>query len=329
MEWNWCATCGLVNVAEDIADDVLFGHYRYASSDVPGLVRHFDDYADFLRDRLGTGRLRIVEIGCNDGVLLRRLPAAWERIGVDPSDVARKADLDGYELIPAGFSSEVASAMGQADVVTSSNALAHFTAIGDAWDGIAMLRPREVWIEVHDLAATLTSGQWDTVYHEHKVEWSAESLARAGAMRGFEAFSISHLPLHGGLLRVGFRPGTPSLAAQPTRPNFALLAATYSGRRETSAYRAVQEAPWALAYGAAGRATVYLNQLPELKVRAVVDGSPRRVGLWVPGRALEIVGPVVFDRQPPPVTLVTAWNNAPDIRAQHPEYKGRWLTAFA
>jgi hypothetical protein len=84
-----------------------------------------------------------------------------------------------------------------------------------------------------------------------------------------------------------------------------------------------------MAYGAAGRATVYLNQLPELNVRAVVDGSPRRIGLWVPGRALEIVPPDVFDRQQPPVTLVTAWNNAADIRAQHPGYKGQWLTAFA
>ncbi len=28
--------------------------------------------------------------------------------------------------------------------------MAHFTAIGDAWDAIAALHPREVWIEVHD-----------------------------------------------------------------------------------------------------------------------------------------------------------------------------------
>lgn len=326
MEWYWCSTCGLVNVGEDVPDDVLFRHYRYASSEVPGLVRHFDEYAAFLRDRLGSEPLRIVEIGCNDGVLLRRLPAAWERIGVDPSDVASSADIDGYQLIPEKFSS--ALDLGRADVVTSSNAMAHFTAIGDAWDAIAALHPREVWIEVHDLGATLTSGQWDTVYHEHKVEWSEDSLVRAGAMRGFEAFAVLHLPLHGGLLRIGFRPG-PAVPAAPVRPAFEHLAVAYAGRRDTAAYHEVQSAPWALAYGAAGRATVYLNQLPELNVRAVVDGSPHRIGHWVPGRALEIVPPAVFDREPPPVTLLTAWNHAADIRAQHPDYKGRWLTAFA
>lgn len=327
MEWYWCSTCGLVNVGEDVADDILFEHYRYASSDVPGLVRHFEGYAAFLRERLGDGPLRIVEIGCNDGVLLRRLPAAWERIGVDPSDVASSADTDGYQLVPEPFSSDVAGAIGRADVVTSSNALAHFTAIGDAWDGIAALHPREVWIEVHDLLATLESGQWDTVYHEHKVEWSAAALARAGAVRDLEAFAVEHLPLHGGLLRMGFRPGRTSAEA-PVQPDFEVLAASYAGRRETAAYLAVQGAPWALAYGAAGRATVYLNQVPEMRLRAVVDGSPHRIGLWVPGRALEIVPPEVFDREPPPVTLVTAWNHAADIRFQHPGYTGRWLTAF-
>lgn len=327
LEWLWCTSCGLVNVGEDVADSVLFREYRYASSDVPGLVRHFEAFARFLRDRLGDGPLRIVEIGCNDGVLLRRLPDTWDRVGVDPSDVAREVDTNGYKLISEPFSAELAKSIGRADIVTSSNAMAHFTAIGDAWDGIAALRPSEVWIEVHDLFATLTSGQWDTIYHEHKVEWSAASLARAGAVRGLEAFAVQHLPLHGGLLRMGFKPG-PVTGEAPLQPDFGHLAATYAARRQTSAYRAVQEATWALAYGAAGRATVYLNQLPELRVRAVVDGSPRRIGFWVPGRALEVVPPVTFEQDPPPVTLITAWNNAADIRANHPGYSGRWLAAF-
>jgi D-mycarose 3-C-methyltransferase len=326
MEGYWCPSCGLVNVGEDVADDILFEHYRYASSDVPGLVRHFDGYAAFLRERLGDGPLRIVEIGCNDGVLLRRLPDAWERIGVDPSDVARSADTDGYQLVPEPFSSDVAGAIGRADVVTSSNALAHFTAIGDAWDGIAALHPREVWIEVHDLLATLESGQWDTVYHEHKVEWSAAALARAGAVRGLEAFAVERLPLHGGLLRMDSVPAARRRRLRCDRTS-RLACASYAGRRETPAYLAVQEAPWAIPHGRRG-ARRSADQVPEMKLRAVVDGSPHRIGLWVPGRALEIVPPDAFDREPPPVTLVTAWNHAADIRKQHPEYKGRWLTAF-
>ena len=327
MEWYWCSACGLVNTAEDIPDDILYRHYRYASSDVPALVRHFDGLASFLKVRYGPSPIRLVEIGCNDGILLRRLPASWDLIGVDPSDIASQAEPKGYRLIGEPFSSDLAHAIGYADVVTSSNALAHFTAIGDAWDGIADLHPREVWIEVHDLDATLGSGQWDTVYHEHKVEWSVESLVRAGAVRGYEAIIVKRLPLHGGLLRVGFRRGSVT-PAQPVRPDFAYLAAVYAARFDSLAYLAVQGAPRALAYGAAGRATVYLNQLPDLAVRAVVDGSPRRIGRFIPGRALEIVEPAAFDSMPPDVTIITAWNHAADIRARHPDYTGRWVTAW-
>lgn len=325
MEWAWCSACGLVNTREDIPDDILFSHYRYASSDIPALRRHFDGLASMLKVRYGPAPIRLVEIGCNDGILLRRLPASWDRIGVDPSDIARSAVGD-YRLIGEPFNSTLARAIGYADVVTSSNALAHFSAIGDAWDGIADLHPREVWIEVHDLDATLSGGQWDTVYHEHKVEWSADSLTRAGASRGYEAFIVKRLPLHGGLLRVGFRRGA-TAPTLPVRPDFDHLAATYAARWDTFAVRMVRNAQWSLAYGAAGRATVYLNQLPLLGVSGVVDASPRRIGRFIPGCALPIIPPEDFDADPPPVTLVTAWNHAADIRQRHPTYHG-WVTAW-
>src|SRR5687768_14128701 len=48
LTWLLCHSCGLVQVSEDVHEDTLFREYRYASSTVPGLVRHFDSYADLL-----------------------------------------------------------------------------------------------------------------------------------------------------------------------------------------------------------------------------------------------------------------------------------------
>jgi len=31
----------------------------------------------------------------------------------------------------------------------------------------------------------------------------------------------------------------------------------------------------------------------------------------------------------PPHCLITAWNYASDIRDKHPDYQGRWWTAFS
>jgi hypothetical protein len=92
LTWMHCAQCGVVQVLENVDDRFLFSKYNYSSSTVPGLVRHFEGYSQFLAGRYGAqNRLQFLEIGCNDGVLLNRLPATWKLFGCDPSDVAADA----------------------------------------------------------------------------------------------------------------------------------------------------------------------------------------------------------------------------------------------
>ncbi len=292
LTWIECGRCGLVQVLEDLDDALLYGQYNYGSSTVAGLVQHFEAYAAFLAARFGGGPVRLLEVGCNDGVLLSRLPRAWRLVGVDPSDVARLHRTDGYDLINLPFSDDLAGRIpgaGEFDVVTSSNSLAHISDLLDVFRGIhTVLRPGgEFIVEVHDLDATLRDGQWDTVYHEHKVEWSEDSLANCVLPLGFELLSVDRLPLHGGLLRVGFRKTVGHPIDRPmlrARPSFDQFVEAYLGRRQTPVYRTIRaqlnDGATLSAYGAAGRANVYLNQLPELRVEYIVDDSPIRMSHW-------------------------------------------------
>jgi hypothetical protein len=68
-----------------------------------------------------------------------------------------------------------------------------------------------------------------------------------------------------------------------------------------------------------------MNQRPDLHFEQVVDGSPHRAGLFVPGTGTPILSP---DRLDADVTVITAWNYARDIRAQHPDYPGRWTQVW-
>lgn len=81
------------------------------------------------------------------------------------------------------------------------------------------------------------------------------------------------------------------------------------------------------AYGAAARASVYLNQMWPLPIDYVVDSSPLRAGRFVPGVGIPVLAPDVFDEDRPDTTLITAWNHASDIRAKHPGYDG-WASAW-
>jgi SAM-dependent methyltransferase len=339
LTWVECAPCGLVQVLEDVDDRILFSAYNYASSSVPGLVRHFDEYATFLAARYGREPLRLLEIGCNDGVLLERLPPEWQLLGVDPSDVAGAAAARGYELLHAPFSSQLAADLpgaGRFDVVTGSNCLAHISDLLDVFRGVrALLRTGgEFILEIHDLGATADTGQWDTIYHEHKVEWSEQSLGACLAPLGFEPAFLQRLPLHGGLLRAGFRKLS-AAAAPPAAArgrSYEALERAYRGRRDTPAYRelahALRSGQRVSGYGASGRANVWLNQLPELQLSYIVDDSPLRNGKLLPCVATPVVAGQHFSREPTELCVITAWNFAADIRARYPGYTGRWRQSF-
>lgn len=328
LTWIRCDHCELVQVAEDVPDEMLYRNYCYASSTIKALRDHFEDYAHFLMEGVEES-LRVLEIGCNDGILLRQLPANWELVGVDPSDVAVQADPQGhYILINEPFT--VALELQDFDMVLASNCLAHITDIQGTVAAVAQaLRPGGLfWVEVHDLEATLKTGQWDTVYHEHKAEYNLASLCHTIEPHGFRLEITEKLPLHGGLIRAGFRKTDkpePSSVLNACDYSFRLLTETYRGRRENALYTLLRTRE-PIAYGASGRATVWFNQLPELEFRAVIDDSLLRQGKFVPGVGWPIVS--WDDRPEGDCTVITAWNYASVIRAQHPEYSGMWLQTW-
>lgn len=344
LTWLYCGECGLVQVGEDVADHNLFESYNYASSSVPGLVRHFEGYRDFLVKRYGQDReVRLLEIGCNDGVLLNQLPQAWHLAGVDPSDVANGAGArsNHYELFSAPFSSQLVRDQGwegEWDVITGSNCLAHISDLRAVFEGVALaLRPDGwFWVEVHDLDALLVGSQWDTIYHEHKVEWSVNSLRFCVEALGFELLVVESLPLHGGVIRCGFRrsnspsTGLHSVGEKPLA--LELLRKAYLSRRNVVS---VDELMLGLgrgaviaAYGASGRANVYLNQIPELGFSFIVDDAPLRVNRYIPSVGTPIVSRAQLTEDQVEYCLITAWNYRDDIIAKNPDYKGKWLTAF-
>jgi SAM-dependent methyltransferase len=340
LTWVLCARCALVQVLEDIDDRKLFAEYNYASSSVPGLVRHFEAYASWLTELLGSGPKRLLEIGCNDGVLLSRLPRSWHLLGVDPSDVAARVTERSYDLVAAPFTAALAddhADKNSFDLVTGSNCLAHIRDLKNVFEGVStMLRADGLFVlEVHDLEATLRGSQWDTIYHEHKAEWSLESLQNCLVPLGFAFERVELLALHGGLLRAVFRKSGSGREKAPARPRTAFdgLRRAYEARRDTPLYRRIRSeiagARSVAAYGASGRANVWLNQHPELAFRYIVDDAPLRMHKFIPAVGTPIVPSRFVEEDPPDALLITAWNHAPDIRRKHPGFRGDWLQTFS
>lgn len=323
-----CGSCGLLQVRETVDPHVLFGpDYRYASSTVPSLVRHFQDYAaeDFGH---GKGRL-VLDVGCNDGILLEPLSKlGWRAAGVDASDnVAEMAREKGFDVHTGFFDSYCASLLtseyGQFDVVTCSNVFAHnpdLRGFVDALDEV--LKPGgEFWVEVQDAEAIYSNLYWDQFYHEHCFYWTPAALTRFLKSRGYGLVALKRTPMHGGAIRAMFSNDS-MLLGMPRPPGFSVSRDDWLGfrgralRSREAIIESVDVLAIGYAYGAAGRAVTLINWTGIADcLDFVVDGSPLRHGRAIPNTGIPIISEHEFFSKPRDSwCFVTAHDKIGDIR---------------
>ena len=133
LEVGRCARCSMTQLLHVVPRDRMFhADYPYRSSGSVGMARHFEAIAHRFRDRELSGPDPfIVEIGSNDGVMLRTVAQAGIRhLGVDPSSgVGDSAREQGVRVLTDFFEEETAAKIlateGEADVIYAANTLCH------------------------------------------------------------------------------------------------------------------------------------------------------------------------------------------------------------
>lgn len=347
LEISVCESCGLVQIADPVDPEVLFGDYAFATGTVAGLVAHFDAYAGWLKERLDPST--VIEFGANDGTLVAALEKRGVRaIGIDMApNITALAREQGREVITGAFApsmlAELRSRVPAADVVTGSNVFAHNSApdaILETAD--AILSPDGVLcLEVMYAGDLLEQLQWDTLYHEHLTFYSLSTLDRLLSRFGMQIVEAERIPMHGGSLRIaaariGRREPGHHVAELATWEREVGLNSpeTWDGfaadcRRRITAFgdtmRRLSETASIWAYGAAGKATMWLNMCQMDYLEAVVDASPLRAGRLMPGTHTPIVSPDQFKAANPDYVFASAWNYLPAIKANEPQYTGYWI----
>ena len=127
----------------------------------------------------------MVDIGCNDGVLLKGYPQGRFRLlGVEPSSVGKYAEEAGFEVLAAFFNEDtglrILESHGGADIVTATNVFAHVDDIRSFAKGIEALLADDgvVIIEFPYLRDMIEQLYFDTIYHEHLSYFALTPLAR-------------------------------------------------------------------------------------------------------------------------------------------------------
>ena len=343
-----CKICGLVQILDAITPEILFENYSFTSSTVIPLVTHFENLAKEISSRINS-KSKILEIGCNDGILLAPLnKMGFQTIGVDISknitQVARSKGLNVYtgmfnlEWINQNYQFE-----NYFDLISCSNSFPHNADPDNLLKAMynALTKDGEIVLEIMYAGKLLEDTQWDTLYHEHLTFYSLTTLKSLLETHGFFVYDAEIIPMHGGSIRVWAskieRPGTHRMNTIVQTEQISNLNSVESwinfGKASIRSIDIVQDILGRLskekkigAYGAAGKATMWLNACKLDFVEFVVDASPLRYGKFMPGVHSPIISPDEFKKNYPDLVLVTAWNYLEQIKKNETNYGGIWCS---
>lgn len=340
-----CETCWLVQLAEYVAPEQIFTEYAYFSSFSDSWVAHAGRFAQSMIGGLGLDeRSLVVELGSNDGYLLRHFVSAGVPVlGIEPAaNVAAAARRDGIDTMVRFFGAEVAKELAaggrQADLLVGNNVLAQVPALNDFVAGAKLLlKPEGLFtIEFPHLLRLLDENQFDTIYHEHFSYFSLRSARRILAAHGLAVVDVEEIPTHGGSLRVHVRHAELGLAPSATVEDIAeregaagldsldgyadLAPRVEATKRDVLAFliEARRAGKTVAGYGAPGKANTFLNYCGVRTdlLAYTVDRNPYKHGRFTPGTHIPIHDPAQLEATRPDYVWILPWNLRAEIADQ-------------
>lgn len=172
--------CGLLQMQHTVPPEILYSAYWYRSGTNQTMRNHLQGIAEDGISMIGKSKALVLDIGCNDGTLLKYYPKDFIKFGVDPSDVAQEVG-DDITVIQDIFPSQelLKRTKGEKfDVITS---IAMFYDLEDpvtfCQEIKAALAENGLWIfEMSYMPSMLKMNSYDTICHEHLEYYSLAVL---------------------------------------------------------------------------------------------------------------------------------------------------------
>lgn len=354
-----CEVCWLVQAEVYSRSAEIFSEdYAYFSSFSSDWLEHARRLCEDMSLRLKLDKKSfVVEIGSNDGYLLRNFVAAGVRVlGIEPTaSTASAARLLGIPTLEKFFDPDVANQVveqhGTADLIVAINVFAHVPYPLEVLRGVRKLLSSDgiFSVEFPHIMTLIESCEFDTIYHEHFSYFSFTTVEQMMRDSGLVVVEVEELPTHGGSLRVIAMRSDSKEAKVQSSVQILLERELEIGVRTRSYYASFQSEAISIkneflnylitekrngsvvvGYGAAAKGNTLLNfaGIKEDLLQLVVDKNPNKVGKFMPGSRIPIVGEEVLHQLKPDVVVILPWNLTAEIQKQL-AYSREWGARFA
>jgi SAM-dependent methyltransferase len=197
--------CGLLQMGYTVPPEVLYSAYWYRSGTNNTMRTHLRDIAESIMSIINKPVARVLDIGCNDGTLLKHYPKEYEKYGVDPSDVAQEVSGDItviQDVFPSGELLKMLKGQ-KCDIVTS---IAMFYDLENPIEFTKeikkILAPEGIWVfEMSYMPLMLKMNSYDTICHEHLEYYSLAVIEYIMKVAEMKILNVEINSINGGSLR--------------------------------------------------------------------------------------------------------------------------------
>ncbi|MCK5023168.1 MAG: class I SAM-dependent methyltransferase [Candidatus Aenigmarchaeota archaeon] len=344
---GFCENCKMVQLIDTVDKTMMFNdNYAYFSSVSKTMEDHFKKYSDLLTERFLEDGDLVIEIGCNDGIMLKNFDRGkFNVFGVEPSDnVAEAARNRGLNVITNFFDQKLAEKIvnekGKAKVIYAANVMCHIEAFHEVVKGVKVLLKDKGVLVFEDpyIIDIIEKNAYDQIYDEHVFYFSLTSLKNFFSQYGMTIFDCERQTTHGGSMRYYVCndgdyeiKNSVSVAMKnesekkiykfPTYENFAENVKKSKKMLVELLNKVKSEGRRITGYAASSKGTIVLNYcgITAKDLEYISDNTPTKIGLYSPGMHIPIVSEKEFHENPPDYAILLAWNYAKEIKEKEKE----------
>jgi len=336
--------------------DMFNKNYPFFSGSSKYMEKHFKLYSDYLKKLNNKSNLKIIEIGSNDGTMLKNFQGNnFKSIGFEPSkNVSDKAKSIGLNSINEFFNKDIIEDFkefhSKTDIIYASNVICHIPDLNNLIECIDILLNKDGFFVFEEpyLGSMYEKTSYDQIYDEHIYMFSVISIKKIFELFNFKLVDVLPQITHGGSMRYIVKRKNQNFKSENLEKysniekknnldNFEWCLkfknncekSKLSLRNNLEKFKSKNLK--ICGYAATSKSTTILNYCkigPNI-IDFICDTTPEKIGKYSPGMHIPIVNMKTFQNEKPDVAYLFAWNHKNEIFEKEKKYKGKWFSHVA